>query len=137
MGAQVEEVRWPRVAGTFGWPLHGAEIEPHGDHRMAMAFAFAATGAEVNRDSRCRMRGCIFPRFFLDLERMVERLVPVREPYLTSFLDTPSVQRDARMRNACTLRSVFRFNPVWFLQPWPLSLSLHSRQKIPFGLLHL
>jgi 3-phosphoshikimate 1-carboxyvinyltransferase len=75
MGAQVEE--FPdglRVAGRSAGRLHGAEIEPHGDHRMAMAFAVAALGAEgetVIHDAECA--GVSYPEFFNVLERLVER----------------------------------------------------------------
>jgi len=75
MGAQVEELPdGLRVAGRSAGRLHGAEIEPHGDHRMAMAFAVAALGAEgetVIRDAECA--GVSYPEFFSTLERMVER----------------------------------------------------------------
>jgi 3-phosphoshikimate 1-carboxyvinyltransferase len=75
MGAQVEErPDGLRVAGRSAGRLHGAEIEPHGDHRMAMAFAVAALGAEgesVIRDAECA--GVSFPNFFSTLERLVER----------------------------------------------------------------
>ena len=47
MGARVEELPdGLRVAGRYGGRLHGAEIDPQGDPRMAMAFAIAALGAE-------------------------------------------------------------------------------------------
>jgi 3-phosphoshikimate 1-carboxyvinyltransferase len=75
MGAEVEERSdGLRVAGRSAGRLHGAEIEPHGDHRMAMAFAVAALGAEgetVIRDAECA--GVSFPEFFSTLERLVER----------------------------------------------------------------
>jgi 3-phosphoshikimate 1-carboxyvinyltransferase len=75
MGAQVEELPdGLRVAGRSAGRLHGAEIEPHGDHRMAMAFAVAALGAEgetVIRDAECA--GVSYPEFFSTLERLVER----------------------------------------------------------------
>ena len=74
MGAQVEErPDGLRVAGRSAGRLHGAEIEPRGDHRMAMAFAVAALGAEgetVIRDAECA--GVSFPDFFSILERLVE-----------------------------------------------------------------
>jgi 3-phosphoshikimate 1-carboxyvinyltransferase len=72
MGAEVEE--YPdglRVAGRQ--KLHGAEIDPQGDHRIAMAFATAglvAEGTTVIHDS-----GCVdvsFPEFFDTLERVAE-----------------------------------------------------------------
>jgi 3-phosphoshikimate 1-carboxyvinyltransferase len=75
MGAKVEELPdGLRIAGRSAGRLHGAEIEPHGDHRMAMAFAVAALGAEgetVIRDSECA--AVSYPEFFLTLERLVER----------------------------------------------------------------
>ena len=75
MGAKVEELPdGLRVEGRSAGPLHGAEIEPHGDHRMAMAFAVAALGAEgetVIRDSECA--AVSYPEFFPTLERLVER----------------------------------------------------------------
>jgi len=75
MGAEVEErPDGLRVAGRSAGRLHGAEIEPRGDHRMAMAFAVAALGAEgdtVIRDAECA--GVSFPEFFTALERLVER----------------------------------------------------------------
>jgi 3-phosphoshikimate 1-carboxyvinyltransferase len=75
MGAQVDELPdGLRVAGRSAGRLRGAEIEPHGDHRMAMAFAVAALGAEgetVIRDAECA--GVSYPEFFTTLERLVER----------------------------------------------------------------
>jgi 3-phosphoshikimate 1-carboxyvinyltransferase len=75
MGAQVEErPDGLRVAGRLAGRLHGAEIDPQGDHRMAMAFAIAALGAEgdtVIKDAECA--GVSYPEFFSTLERLVER----------------------------------------------------------------
>jgi 3-phosphoshikimate 1-carboxyvinyltransferase len=75
MGAKVEELPdGLRVAGRSAGRLHGAEIEPHGDHRMAMAFAVAALGAEgetVIRDAECA--GVSYPEFFTTMEKLVER----------------------------------------------------------------
>jgi 3-phosphoshikimate 1-carboxyvinyltransferase len=75
MGAKVEELPdGLRVAGRAAGHLHGAEIEPHGDHRMAMAFAVAALGAEgetVICDSE--YAAVSYPEFFPTLERLVER----------------------------------------------------------------
>jgi 3-phosphoshikimate 1-carboxyvinyltransferase len=75
MGAKVEELPdGLRVAGRSAGRLHGAEIEPHGDHRMAMAFAVAALGAEgetIIRDAECA--GVSYPEFFNTLEKLVER----------------------------------------------------------------
>jgi 3-phosphoshikimate 1-carboxyvinyltransferase len=75
MGAQVEESPdGLRVAGRSAGRLHGAEIDPHGDHRMAMAFAVAALGAKgdtVIRDAECA--AVSYPEFFPTLERLAER----------------------------------------------------------------
>ena len=83
MGAQVEErPDGLKVEGRGAGPqgnadgkkLHGAEIEPHGDHRIAMAFAVAALGAEgpnTIRDAECA--GVSYPTFYDDLERVAER----------------------------------------------------------------
>ncbi len=70
MGADIEE--FPdglHVAGRQ--KLHGAEIDPHADHRIAMAFAIAALVAEgttVIRDSACV--DISFPDFFDTLARV-------------------------------------------------------------------
>jgi 3-phosphoshikimate 1-carboxyvinyltransferase len=75
MGATVEErPDGLRVEGRSAGKLRGAEIEPYGDHRIAMAFAIAALGANgstVIRDSDCA--GVSYPTFFDDLERVAER----------------------------------------------------------------
>jgi len=75
MGAKVEELPdGLRIEGRGAGRLRGAEIDPGGDHRMAMAFAVAALGAEgpsVIRDSDCA--GISYPDFFKVLEEAVER----------------------------------------------------------------
>ena len=75
MGATVEErPDGLRVEGRKAGQLRGAEIEPHGDHRIAMAFAVAALAAHgptVIRDADCA--GVSYPTFFDDLERVAER----------------------------------------------------------------
>jgi 3-phosphoshikimate 1-carboxyvinyltransferase len=75
MGAKVEErPDGLRIEGRSAGRLHGAEIEPHGDHRMAMAFAVAALGADGNttiRDAECA--AVSYPDFFSTLNRLVER----------------------------------------------------------------
>lgn len=75
MGAAVEERQdGLRVSGRSFGKLHGAEIETHGDHRIAMAFAVAALGAEG--PSKILDAGCAdvsFPGFFDILEKVVER----------------------------------------------------------------
>lgn len=72
MGAEVEE--FPdglRVAGKQ--KLRGAEIDSHGDHRIAMAFAVAgmvAEGATLIKDAACV--DISFPDFFEVLGRVAE-----------------------------------------------------------------
>ncbi len=73
MGAQIEQTAdgW-RIPG--GQRLHGAEIESHDDHRIAMAFAVAALGA--SGDTVIHNAECVaisYPAFFEDLERLTER----------------------------------------------------------------
>jgi len=75
MGASVEErTDGLKVQGRNAGKLHGAEIEPRGDHRIAMAFAVAGLAADGNtiiRDADCA--GVSFPTFFQELHRLVER----------------------------------------------------------------
>ena len=75
MGASVgERPDGLRVEGRKAGQLRGAEIEPRGDHRIAMAFAIAALGAQGStliRDADCA--AVSYPNFFDDLERVAER----------------------------------------------------------------
>ncbi len=75
MGARVDERHdGLRVEGRKAGRLHGAEIDPQGDHRIAMAFAVSALDADgpsVIRDSDCA--GVSYPTFFQDLARVAER----------------------------------------------------------------
>ena len=72
MGAKVEE--FPdglRVEGKSSGKLRGAKIDPHGDHRIAMALAVAALGAQG--DTTIRDSDCVsvsFPEFFKTLEKL-------------------------------------------------------------------
>jgi 3-phosphoshikimate 1-carboxyvinyltransferase len=72
MGATVEErPDGLLIGGRTAGKLHGAEIEPHGDHRIAMAFAvagLAATGETKIRDADCV--GVSYPSFFNELRRL-------------------------------------------------------------------
>jgi len=74
MGATVEErPDGLRVEGRSAGRLRGAEIEPHGDHRIAMAFAvaaLAASGPTIIRNADCA--AVSYPTFFDDLERVAE-----------------------------------------------------------------
>jgi 3-phosphoshikimate 1-carboxyvinyltransferase len=63
-----------KVGGRSAGKLRGAEIEPHGDHRIAMAFSIAALAADgftTIRDAECA--GVSFPSFYEDLNRVAER----------------------------------------------------------------
>jgi 3-phosphoshikimate 1-carboxyvinyltransferase len=75
MGASVEErPDGLKVQGRSAGKLRGVEIEPHADHRIAMAFAVAGLAAEGNtviRDADCA--GVSFPTFFQELNRLAER----------------------------------------------------------------
>lgn len=73
MGVQVKEFEDGfRVAGKQR--MHGAKIDPAGDHRIAMACAVAALGAEG--DTTIAGADCVgisFPEFFELLERVAVR----------------------------------------------------------------
>lgn len=75
MGAVVEErPDGLKVEGRRAGKLRGAEIDPRGDHRIAMAFAVAALAAEGNtviRNSECV--AVSFPTFFEELNRTSDR----------------------------------------------------------------
>jgi 3-phosphoshikimate 1-carboxyvinyltransferase len=75
MGAAVEErPDGLKVEGRSAGKLRGAEIEPRGDHRIAMAFSIAALGAQgptVIRDAACA--AVSFPTFYAELNRLAER----------------------------------------------------------------
>ena len=72
MGAAVEErPDGLLIGGRRAGKVHGAEIEPHGDHRIAMAFAvagLASTGETTIRDADCA--GVSYPGFFNELRRL-------------------------------------------------------------------
>jgi 3-phosphoshikimate 1-carboxyvinyltransferase len=75
MSATVEErPDGLKVEGRRAGKVRGAEIEPRGDHRIAMAFAvaaLAAVGNTVIRDAGCA--SVSFPSFFQELNRLAER----------------------------------------------------------------
>jgi 3-phosphoshikimate 1-carboxyvinyltransferase len=72
MGAKVEErPDGLRVEGRSAGKLRGAEIDPRGDHRIAMAFAVA--GLAANGETRILDAECAavsFPKFFEELRRL-------------------------------------------------------------------
>ena len=56
--------------------LHGTEIDTHNDHRIAMACAVVALGAEgetVIHNAECVKKS--YPRFFLDLQELGAELI--------------------------------------------------------------
>jgi 3-phosphoshikimate 1-carboxyvinyltransferase len=73
MGAQVEEFDdGLRVKGPA--KLRGARIDPHGDHRIAMAFAVAGLLAQGNTEiAGAECVAVSFPEFFELLESVIER----------------------------------------------------------------
>ena len=74
MGAEVEErPDGLRVEGRAAGKLHGAEIEPRGDHRIAMAFAVA--GLAASGETRILDPACAavsYPTFYTELRRLAE-----------------------------------------------------------------
>lgn len=71
MGANVEELADGLIING-GSPLHGARLESHGDHRIAMAFAIAglfASGETVVTDAECVETS--YPGFAGQLERLL------------------------------------------------------------------
>jgi 3-phosphoshikimate 1-carboxyvinyltransferase len=73
MGAQVEEREdGLRIAG--GQSLHGAQVDSHGDHRIAMALAVAALRAGGETEIRGADAAAVsYPGFFSTLESVVLR----------------------------------------------------------------
>ena len=72
MGANVEErPDGLRVEGRGAGKLHGAEIDPRGDHRIAMAFAVAGLAADgETRILNAECAGVSYPSFFSELRRL-------------------------------------------------------------------
>jgi 3-phosphoshikimate 1-carboxyvinyltransferase len=59
-----------------GFPLRGGVIDPHNDHRIAMACAVAALGAEGNttiQNAECVRKS--YPQFFTHLKQLGANLV--------------------------------------------------------------
>ena len=69
MGAAVEEL--PDGMVITGGPLHGAELDSHDDHRIAMALAVAAMGADTpSRILHAESVGVTYPGFVADFVRL-------------------------------------------------------------------
>ena len=75
MGAQLEvDSSSITVNGPFA--LHGATIDPHNDHRIAMALAVAALGAEGQttiQNAECVRKS--YPQFFTHLKQLGAEIV--------------------------------------------------------------
>jgi 3-phosphoshikimate 1-carboxyvinyltransferase len=73
MGGNVEEREdGMRIPG--GQSLRGAEVESHGDHRIAMAFSIAALRAEgETKILNAGAADVSFPGFYKSLERLIQR----------------------------------------------------------------
>jgi 3-phosphoshikimate 1-carboxyvinyltransferase len=73
MGVKVEEEpAGLRIPG--GQSLHGAEVDSHGDHRIAMAFAVAALRASGETQIRGADAAAVsYPAFFSTLDSLVQR----------------------------------------------------------------
>jgi len=71
MGADIDELEDGITVRESN--LEGAELDPRGDHRIAMALAIAALGAEGTSDikqSKCVKKS--YPDFFEDLEKVID-----------------------------------------------------------------
>ena len=72
MGADVEETEDGMIIHG-GKPLHGAVVDSHKDHRIAMTFAVAALAAEG--ETEIHDADCVnisYPAFYEELERLTE-----------------------------------------------------------------
>jgi 3-phosphoshikimate 1-carboxyvinyltransferase len=59
-----------------GTPLHGATVDPHNDHRIAMAAAVAALGAEgqtVIQHAECIRKS--YPQFYLHIKQLGDEVI--------------------------------------------------------------
>ena len=75
MGAQIT-INSDGLIIEGGSPLHGAVIDPHNDHRIAMACATAALGAEGEttiQNAECVRKS--YPQFFTHLKQLGANLV--------------------------------------------------------------
>jgi 3-phosphoshikimate 1-carboxyvinyltransferase len=70
MGARIRELK-DGLLIKGGYSLHGAHINPHSDHRVAMACAVAALGAdEVTRIQNAECIDKSYPCFVRDLQAL-------------------------------------------------------------------
>lgn len=69
MGAVIEELPDGMII-TGGAPLHMADCDSYGDHRIAMALAIAGTAAEGVRIQDAHCADISYPTFYQDLTRI-------------------------------------------------------------------
>ena len=75
MGAKIE-METDSLTVTGPCALHGAMIDPHNDHRIAMACAVAALGAQGEttiRNAQCVRKS--YPQFFIHLKQLGAEIV--------------------------------------------------------------
>jgi len=71
MGADIEETDDGMII-RGGRPLHGAVIDSHNDHRVAMSFSIAALNCEG--ETTITRKDCVnisYPRFYIDLKKLI------------------------------------------------------------------
>ncbi len=71
MGADIEETEDGMIIHG-GRPLHGAVIDSHNDHRIAMSFSIAALNCEG--EITITRKDCVsisYPRFYIDLKKLI------------------------------------------------------------------
>ena len=71
MGADIEETEDGMII-RGGRPLHGAVIDSHNDHRIAMSFSIAALNCEG--EITITRKDCVsisYPRFYIDLKKLI------------------------------------------------------------------
>ena len=71
MGADIEETDDGMII-RGGKPLHGAVIDSHNDHRIAMSFSIAALNCEG--ETTITRKDCVnisYPRFYIDLKKLI------------------------------------------------------------------
>ena len=72
MGAHIEATDDGMII-EGGYPLHGAVIDSHLDHRIAMSFAIGALGADG--ETRIERADCVkisYPEFYQTLEKLIQ-----------------------------------------------------------------
>ena len=88
MGAEIEELEdGLLIRGTGRSPLRGAEVDGHGDHRVVMALAVAALGADgVSAISTAEAAEITVPSFFPLLESLGAKIDLIEKTAAVSVL---------------------------------------------------